>query len=60
MFLSICYYCNSKLLMMGNKKHNQYACTKCIRKDSSSRNGIEETYEYEILRFKTGGRKTNG
>lgn len=53
LFWSKCYYCGAKLLMTGKKTSNEFACSKCIPKNSATRNSIDESYEYEILRFKS-------
>lgn len=52
MFISKCYYCGAKLLMAGKNTHHKCACSKCIPKNSSARNDIDESYQYELLRFK--------
>lgn len=52
LFLSRCTHCNYRLLMLGTKQYNEYSCSKCIPRNSSARDNINETYKYELLRWK--------
>jgi len=38
--------------MGGKKKFESYSCSSCIAKNSALRNDRDETYKYEIYRFK--------
>ena len=52
LFFSTCAICHAKLLMGGKKKFESYSCSSCIAKNSALRNDRDETYKYEIYRFK--------
>jgi DNA-directed RNA polymerase subunit RPC12/RpoP len=56
LFFSKCTYCKHTLLMTGRPKHKSYSCSKCIPKNSAARDEINETYKYELIRFKNRGK----
>lgn len=58
-FISKCQHCKANLFMMVRGKKNKfYSCSKCVDKNSSLRDDINESYESEV--FSWGGKKSKG